>query len=177
MAAHQAPLSLGFSRQEHWSGLPFPSPMHDSEKSKWSHSVVSDPQWPHGLQLSRLLHPWDFPGKSTGVGCHCLLHHGIPLVGIHRYYWNIIPNFSMFKPLCFIVVFRCSVMTNSLWHYELHPTRLLCPWNYPGKNTGVGCYALLREIFLTQWSNPHLLSLLIWQVDSLPLVPPGKPRY
>ena len=32
MAAHQAPLSLGFSRQEHWSGLPFPSPMHESEK-------------------------------------------------------------------------------------------------------------------------------------------------
>ena len=31
-AAHQAPLSLGVSRQEHWSGLPFPSPMHESEK-------------------------------------------------------------------------------------------------------------------------------------------------
>ena len=34
MAAHQAPPSLGFSRQEHWSGLPFPSPMHESEKWK-----------------------------------------------------------------------------------------------------------------------------------------------
>ena len=32
MAAHQAPPSLGFSRQEHWSGLPFPSPVHESEK-------------------------------------------------------------------------------------------------------------------------------------------------
>ena len=31
-AAHQAPLSLGFSRQQHWSGLPFPSPAHESEK-------------------------------------------------------------------------------------------------------------------------------------------------
>ena len=72
-AAHQAPLSLGFSRQEHWSGLPFPSPMHKSEKWKWSRSVVSDSQGPHGLQPTRLLHPWDFPGKITGVGCHCLL--------------------------------------------------------------------------------------------------------
>ena len=63
---------LGFSRQEHWSGLPFPSPMHESEKSKWSCSVVSEFQWPHGLQPTRLLHPWDFPGKSTGVGCHCI---------------------------------------------------------------------------------------------------------
>ena len=34
--------SLGFSRQEHWSGLPFPSPMHESEKWKWSRSVVSN---------------------------------------------------------------------------------------------------------------------------------------
>ena len=42
MAAHQAPPSLGFSRQEHWSGLPFPSPMHEREKWKWSCSVVSD---------------------------------------------------------------------------------------------------------------------------------------
>ena len=72
-AAHQAPLSLGFSRQEHWSGLPFPSPMHESEKWKWSRSVVSDSSRSHGLQPTRLLHPWDFPGKSTRVGCHFLL--------------------------------------------------------------------------------------------------------
>ena len=72
-AAHQAPPSLGFSRQEHWSGLPFPSPMHESEKWKWSCSVVSDSSQPHGLQPTRLLCPWDFPGNSTGVGCHCLL--------------------------------------------------------------------------------------------------------
>ena len=73
MEAHQAPLSLGFSRQEHRNGLPFPSPMHESEKWKWSRSVVSDSPRPHGLQPTRLLRPWDFPGKSTGVGCHCLL--------------------------------------------------------------------------------------------------------
>ena len=72
-AAHQAPLSLGFSKQEHWSGLPFPSPMQKSEKWKWSRSVVSNSSRPHGLQPTRLFRPWDFPGKSTGVGCHCLL--------------------------------------------------------------------------------------------------------
>ena len=74
MAAHQAPPSLGFSRQEHWSGLPFPSPMHESGKWKWSCSVMFNSEQPHGLQPTRLFHPWDFPGKSTGVGCHCLLH-------------------------------------------------------------------------------------------------------
>ena len=75
MAAHQAPASLGLSRQEHWSGLPFPSPMHESEKWKGSRSVVPDPQWPHGLQPTRLPRPWDSPGKNTGVGCHFLLQH------------------------------------------------------------------------------------------------------
>ena len=72
-AAHQAPPSLGFSRQEHWSGLPFPSPMQESEKWKWSHSIMSDSSKSHGLKPTRLLRPWDFPGKSTGVGCHCFL--------------------------------------------------------------------------------------------------------
>ena len=41
MAAHQAPLSLGFSRQEHWSGLPFPSPVHESEKWKVKVKLLS----------------------------------------------------------------------------------------------------------------------------------------
>ena len=73
-AAHQAPLSLGFFRQEYWSGLPFPSPMHESEKWRWSRSVVPDSSRPHGLQPTRLLRPWDSRGKSPGVGCHCLLN-------------------------------------------------------------------------------------------------------
>ena len=42
-------------------------------KWKWSHSVVSDSLWPHGLQPARLFCPWDSPGKNTGVGCHALL--------------------------------------------------------------------------------------------------------
>ena len=74
-AAHQAPPSLGFSRQEHWSGLPFPSPMHESESEVAS--VMSDSLRPHGLQPTRLFRPWDFPGKSTGVGCHHLLRFNI----------------------------------------------------------------------------------------------------
>ena len=57
-AAHQAPPSLGFSRQEHWSGLPFPSPMHESEKWKWSHDRT-DCSLPgssvHGILQARVL--------------------------------------------------------------------------------------------------------------------------
>ena len=55
------------------SGLPLPSPMHESEEGNLSRSVGSNSKRPHGLQPTRLLCPWNFPGKSTGVGCHCLL--------------------------------------------------------------------------------------------------------
>ena len=51
--------------------------------------------------------------------------------------------------------------------------RLLCPWDSPDKNTGVGCHAILQGIFLTQRSNPGLLH---WQTDSLPAEPPERER-
>ena len=44
-----------------------------------------------------------------------------------------------------------------MWLHGLLPTRLLCPWHSPGKNTGGSCYALLQGIFPTLGSNPHLL--------------------
>ena len=75
-AAHQGPLSLGFSRQEHWSRLPFPSPMMKVKSE--SEATQSCPTRSEPRDCStRLLFSWDFPGKSTGVGCHCLLHHAM----------------------------------------------------------------------------------------------------
>ena len=50
-------------------------------KWKWSCSVLSDYLQPHGLQPTRLLHPWDFPGKRTRVGCHFLLQAMFPTQG------------------------------------------------------------------------------------------------
>ena len=76
-----------------------------------------------------------------------------------------------FIPACKVA----SVVFNFLWPYGLCPSRLLCPWGSPGKNTGVGCHGLLQGIFPTQGSNPHLLNLLHWQVGSLPLASSGKP--
>ena len=56
--------------------------------------------------------------------------------------------------------------------HGLQPTRLLCPWDFLGKNSGVGCHFLLQEILLTQRWNPYLLH---WQADSLPLSYQGSP--
>ena len=63
----------------------------------------------------------------------------------------------------------------TLRSHGLQPTRLLCPWNSPGKNTGVGCHFLLQNIFPIQGPNTSPLRLLHWQADSLPLEPSGKP--
>ena len=57
------------------------------------------------------------------------------------------------------------IMPNSLWPHELHPARLLCLWDLPGKNTGVGCHFLLQGSFPTQGSNRGLLhcrQILYW---------------
>ena len=58
----------------------------------------------------------------------------------------------------------CSVVSYSLRPPGTVARQILCPWNFPGKNTGVGCHFLLQGIFLTQGSNLHLLSLLNWQI-------------
>ena len=59
-----------------------------------------------------------------------------------------------------------SVVSDSLGPHGLEPTRLLCPWNFPGKNTGVGCHFFFQGIFATQELN---LCLLCQQANSLPL--------
>ena len=69
-----------------------------------------------------------------------------------------------------------SVMSDSLQPCGLQSARLLCPWGSPDKNNAVGCHAFLQGIFLTQGSHRRLLCLLHWQVGSIPLAPPGKPR-
>ena len=98
--AFQAPLSMGFSRQEYWSVLPCPPPgdlpgpwiepacllhwqvdslneCHLGKSESESHSVMSDSLWPHELQPSRLLCPWNSPGENTGVGLFLTLLQGI----------------------------------------------------------------------------------------------------
>ena len=67
-------------------------------------------------------------------------------------------------------------MSDSVQPYGPQPTRLLCPWDSPGNNTGVGRHAFLQGIFPTQELRQRLLSLLPWQGGSLALAPPGKPK-
>ena len=67
--------------------------------------------------------------------------------------------FSLIWVLSLLVVVCIShpVVSDSLQPYGLQPTRLFCPWGFPGKNTRVDCHSLLQKIFLTQGLNPGLL--------------------
>ena len=86
---------------------------------------MSDSLRPHRWQPTRLPHPWDSPGKNTGVGCHFLLQ-------------------------CMKVKSEREVTQScpTLRSHGPQPTRLLCPWDFPGKSTGVGCHHLLRVAYL-----------------------------
>ena len=79
------------------------------------------------------------------------------------------------KRLCMHSCQVASVASDSLQLYRLQPTGLLCPWDSPGKNTGIVCQAVLKCIFLTQGLNFYLLSVRHWQAGSLPPAPPRKP--
>ena len=122
--------------------------------------------WPYPSQSSPPLSKQNFRSSSTVQNpqlsvsmAPTLFYNGYnPRQIIHRY-----------------MLLRNSVMSDSLWPHELQPARLVYPWDSPGKSTGAVCHFLLLGIFPTQRSNPHLLCLLHWQVNSLPLAPPGKP--
>ena len=80
--------------------------------------------------------------------------------------------------LCVWVTLLCSAasgMSNSLWPHGLQPARLLCPWDFPVKNTGVGFHALLQGIFPTQGLDPglpHCRQILGVTLEYMNSVPP-----
>ena len=86
---------------------------------KWSCSVQSESLWPHGLQPTRLLRLWDFPGKSTGVGCHCVLCVGC--IDIYNCYiflldWFFDHCIVSFLISCNVLYFKVSCL---IWGFLL----------------------------------------------------------
>ena len=82
---------------------------------------------------------------------------------------------NIYAPNMHVCMLVASFLSDSLWPHGLKSSSFLYLWDSPGKNTGVGCYALLQDIFLVQESNLRLLCLPHWQEGSLLLVPPEKP--
>ena len=84
---------------------------------------------------------------------------------------------------CFFLVLQCdlnvlsrSVVSDSLGPHGLYPARLLCPWDFSGKNTGVSCHFFLKGIFPTQGSSlPVSPASPALQAESLLLSHRGSP--
>ena len=116
-----------------------------------------------------------FKGLFQCSNSHFLATHSYLYFLDFFWHYQFIILFSLSIRLVFLCWFCCSVVSDSLRSHGLQPARLLCPWNFPGRNTRVGFCFQLQWIFLTHVLNPCLLCLMPWQVDSLPLAPPGKP--
>ena len=71
-----------------------------------------------------------------------------------------LPAGTPFAPLPHASMLSHSVVSKSLGPFGLEVTMLLCPWDFSGKNTGVGCHFFFQDIFPTQGSNLWLLCLL-----------------
>ena len=124
--------------------------------------------------------PWRSKWQPLEYSClETRLDRGAWQAAVHRvaksrmteHAWQHITYFKCVvnSTVCVCVCVLSSVLSNSLQHYGLWPARLLCPWDFPDRNTGVGCHFLCQGIFLTQGSNPYLWHLPHWQADSLPL--------
>ena len=102
---------------------------------------MSDSSRPHGLQPTRLLHPWDFPGKSTGVGCQCLLQstQQTILFGIQES--------SISQPTVLQSMGSQGVGHNWMteWRRQWHSTPALLPGKSHGQRSLVGCSPWGRE--------------------------------
>ena len=84
----------------------------------------------------------------------------------------------------YIYIYMCVYIISCIWQFlTIWMVAYLCPWGFPGENTGVGCHFLLQGIFPTQWSNPRFLCLLhcrqilyhcaTWKVKNMHILVPA----
>ena len=178
-AAHQAPLPTGFSRQEYWSGLPFPSPMHAFILNLFRHVRLCATLWTAAHQAPLSIR---FSSKSTGVDCHC---HNALIVIYFCLMWNIGTLHFQFP------ISLTFMPSTSYVLYPYVPAKLFQSCLILWTTWTVACQAPLSMGFSKQeyWSGlpcPPLGDLsdqgteplfLYWQADSLPPAPLGKPTH
>ena len=139
-----------------------------SQNHRPPQSQVKDPhpccyRWVNwGLERESQLGCWPLSIARLG-GWHCSELSPSPW---RLWTWHVAFTLHIFSLACVLCL---SVVSNSCDSMDCCPPGSSLHGDSPGRNTGVGCHALLQGIFPTQGSNPHLVCLLHWQVDSLPL--------
>ena len=147
-----------------------------TQTGSWSGPGFSWRPWQKSVYCSVHTWTWDTLEKWTNSISSRLWYIYLPVCALRWYLLTCDSRMhTRVQMLCMRVLSRFSLCLTLCDPMDCSPPRLFCPWDSPGKNTGVGCHALLQGIFLTQGWNPHLLCLLHWRAGSLPLVPPGSP--
>ena len=122
-------------------------------------------------EISLRKRTWESPQTVTWRQTQCNVKKSATNTDFRYLFWGK-ENTCSISSLRSIITFLGSCVcaqSDSLQPYGLQPTRVLCPWNFSGKNTRAACHFFLQDIFSTQGSTLCLLHLLHWQVDSLPL--------
>ena len=143
--------------------------MHESEKWKWSRSVTYDSSQPHGLQPTRLLRPWDFPGKSAGVGCHRLLPS--VLLEACKLHWSFSKS-QFFVLLIFLwrsLIFTSEVSALDFYHFFLLAlgyifSSFLVPYN---RGLLIGALLSFSKISIEHYKFPsqcYFINILIFLI-------------
>ena len=135
---------------------------------------MSDSSRPHGLQPTRLLHPWDFPGKSTGVGCHCLCHNTLLLLN-SEFLLSLIYSSGNYLPIVNPSLSNRSSGSFSSLHSnpQLTQVRVLhqpCSFNNCAYRTSVQtlCREFRSVVCLHHFTLTTLGTLLRWPTDPEP---------
>ena len=120
--AHQAPLSMEFSRPKYWSGLSFPPPGDRTQVSCTCRQTL--------CQCAT----WE--AHSFHISC---------IFSLPYQEWLTLPFFNGYtkSPQECLLLFNGKIVSDSLQPHGLYSSRLICPWDSPGKNIRVGCHALL----------------------------------
>ena len=183
--ACQAPLSMGFSRQEYWSGLPFPSPgdlpnpgIEPGSPALQADSLLAEPReevTKVGLLRWLGIEPGQLFGRQlcSPLYRQCSLNYTQIFYIVNKWLIKAVKELNWKDGcMCAKSLQSCPTLFNlvdcSLPGPSVHG-------DSPGKNTGAGCRAIpLQGVFPAQRANPGLSCLLHWQVGSLPLVPPKE---
>ena len=128
----------------------------------WRIPGTGEPGGLPSMGSHRVGHDWrDLAAAAAAAGKHVAVLH---LEMYTKSYMNILT-------MCVLSHFSRVWLFVTQWTTALQAP---CPWDSPGKNTGVGCHSFLQGIFPTQGLNSHLFCLLHWRVGSLPLAPPNE---
>ena len=130
--------------------------LRKERKWKWSRSVVSDSLQPPWTVAYRLLHPWDFPGKSTGVDCHFLLQGIFPTQGLN-------PTLPHCRQILYCLRHQGSqIFENIMLSYESQRQKPHDVWFLMYRISGIGKFMQTERLLGSRGRREWVFAKRVW---------------